>query len=119
MKENEIEKLAFLYVCGERDREILLGGRNMEFQDFCRLHYLVEILGLEQLNLELWKQFARNFKEQIEKNEQDRKNGILMIEEEMEQREFWIRDFLKGIPDKESKKFCEEAIGRVNSIGAY
>ena len=37
MNQADIEKYAFLYFCGEKDRDILLENRKMTFEDLERL----------------------------------------------------------------------------------
>lgn len=107
MRENDIEKLAFLYVCRESDRELLLGKREMEFQDFCRLDYLSGSLGLERFNLRLWQEHAWKFQEQIGKNGVESRQEV---EQGIQQRECWIWDFLEGIRDEETRELCKEVI---------
>ena len=40
MGQKDIEKFAFLFLCGKKDRDILLGKARMTFSDFDRLTYL-------------------------------------------------------------------------------
>lgn len=53
MHQKDIEKFAFLYLCGQRDRDILTGKERMTFEDFDRLFYITDFLGLDQMNLEI------------------------------------------------------------------
>lgn len=46
MHQNDMERFAFLYLCGQRDRDLLAGRENMSFQDFNRLVYITDFLGL-------------------------------------------------------------------------
>ena len=39
MKQIDIERFAFFYLCTEEDREMLKGTRKMSFPDFDRLTY--------------------------------------------------------------------------------
>ena len=54
MRQKDIEKFAFLYLCGQRDKDILAGKERMTFQDFDRLTYITDFLELDQMNLEIW-----------------------------------------------------------------
>ena len=52
MHQSDIERFAFLFLCGKRDREILLGKEKMTFSDLDRLTYVTDFLGLTRLNLD-------------------------------------------------------------------
>ena len=58
MHQSDIERLAFLFLCGKRDREILLGKEKMTFSDLDRLMYVTDFLGLKLYNLEIWNEFS-------------------------------------------------------------
>lgn len=47
MYQSDIERFAFLFLCGKRDREILLGKEKMTFSDLDRLTYVTDFLGLK------------------------------------------------------------------------
>lgn len=61
-----MEKFAFLYLCGKRDRNILLGKEQMTFSDLDRLTYITDFLDLKHYNLEIWNQYAGQFQEQFQ-----------------------------------------------------
>lgn len=42
MQQEDMERFAFLYLCGAEDRDILLGRKRMTFMDFDRLTYLID-----------------------------------------------------------------------------
>lgn len=63
MHQKDMERFAFLYLCGQRDRDLLAGRENMSFQDFNRLVYITDFLGLNLLSLEIWNKFSPQFKE--------------------------------------------------------
>ena len=44
MHQRDIERFAFLLLCGKRDREILLGKEKMTFSDLDRLTYVSDFL---------------------------------------------------------------------------
>ena len=46
MHQEDIEKFAFLYLCGQRDRDLLAGKERMTFEDFDRLSYITDFLGV-------------------------------------------------------------------------
>ena len=53
MHQSDIERFAFLFLCGKRDRAILLGKEKMTFSDLDRLTYVSDFLGLKLYNLEI------------------------------------------------------------------
>lgn len=56
MHQRDMERFAFLFLCGKHDRGILLGKEKMTFSDLDRLTYITDFLGLKLYNLEylLW-----------------------------------------------------------------
>lgn len=61
MHQSDIERFAFLFLCGKRDREILLGKEKMTFSDLDRLTYVTDFLGLTRLNLDIWHHYGELF----------------------------------------------------------
>lgn len=115
MHRRDIEKFAFLYLCGERDRKILVGEERMTFQDFDRLCYITNFLGLDQMNLEIWSRFSPQFKEQFEAV------GRLLEEncKDMEFREYdddirlhnkWLAEFCAATPNRGTKEYLIHTI---------
>ena len=99
MHQKDIERFAFLFLCGKRDRAILAGKEKMTFSDLNRLIYLLDYLGLDQL-------------EQL-KEIYDETAGIVSWDpaEEDERQEQWIREFLRQVPDRNSRKLLEKLLG--------
>ena len=58
MRQRDMERFAFLFLCGKRDREILLGKEKMTFSDLDRLTYISDFLGLKWYNLQIWNEYA-------------------------------------------------------------
>lgn len=54
MHQKDVERFAFLYLCGTKDRHMLLEKERMTFSDFERLTYLTDFFGLTDYNLEIW-----------------------------------------------------------------
>jgi len=52
MNQADIEKYAFLYFCGEKDRDILLENRKMTFEDLERFSYLTRVSEISCTDLE-------------------------------------------------------------------
>lgn len=113
MQKNEVERYAFLYLCGAEDRDRLTGRREMTFSDFERLIYLAECLELREFELEVWEKYERLFAEKEEKQEclecgtkAAWKPGgdEPSVEEAMERRRLWIEEFCRN-------SGCEEICG--------
>ena len=49
MEQAKIEQLAFLYLCNEHDKRLLLKKEKMPLADFDRLTYLIYHLGLRNI----------------------------------------------------------------------
>ena len=70
MQQRDMERFAFLFLCGKRDMDILMGKEKMTFSDFDRLTYITDFLGLKLYNLEIWNTYSEQFDEQFQKLEQ-------------------------------------------------
>lgn len=94
MQQEDIEKMAFFYLCGERDQKILKKTEKMAYLDFQRFDYLTRRLGFWEYNKRIWKEFSAEFKEKIEK---ERIVDVEQweIEEEMELEDEWWRELTK------------------------
>lgn len=109
MKQTDIERFAFFYLCGEKDRELLNGTRKMSFTDFDRLTYLTEILGLEAYNITIWNRYAGQFEKEIKQIEtscEDRSAGSW--QEQAQIQEGWIQDFYDRIEDEQIRKCLKQ-----------
>lgn len=62
MEQAKIEQLAFLYLCSEHDKRLLLKKEKMLLADFDRLTYLIYHLGFKEYHIKVWMEFAGNFK---------------------------------------------------------
>ena len=61
MNQADIEKYAFLYFCGEKDRDILLENRKMTFEDLERFSYLTDFFGFQKYHAQIWNKFSGQF----------------------------------------------------------
>lgn len=108
MRQKDMEKFAFLYLCGRKDRAMLTGKKRMTFQDFDRLVYITDVLGLDQMNLEIWNRFSPQFKEQLNALEGFFKDScddpeFKEYREDMQIHDEWFTDFCKSVPDDEAR----------------
>lgn len=62
MEQAKIEQLAFLYLCSEHDKRLLLKKEKMQLADFDRLTYLIYHLGFKEYHIKVWMEFAGDFK---------------------------------------------------------
>ena len=118
MQQKEIEKLAFLFLCGRRDREILLGKEKMTFSDFERLTYLINLLGLNEYNLEIIKRYSGQFEDKFRQVEMlEREMNIYedsdSVVVDIEKYEEWIEEFCSLVPDREIRKQIEELSSKI------
>lgn len=115
MHQKDIERFAFLFLCGKRDRAILAGKEKMTFSDLNRLIYLLDYLGLDAYSLEIWSEYGGQFKDQQEQLKEiyDETAGIVSWDpaEEDERQEQWIREFLRQVPDRNSRKLLKKLLG--------
>lgn len=109
MKQTDIERFAFFYLCGEKDRELLNGTRKMSFSDFDRLTYLTEVLGLEAYNIEIWNRYAVQFEKEIKQIETSCDDGSACSwQEQVQIQEGWLRDFYNGLEDEQIRKYLKQ-----------
>lgn len=112
MQQKDLEKYAFLYLCGQRDRYILSGKEQMKFEDFDRLIYITDYLGFRLLSLEIWNQFSGRFKSRFEEVDRLVENNLQYLEyreyeDDMQFPEKWITDFYASVPDQEAREYLE------------
>ena len=109
MNQADIEKYAFLYFCGEKDRDILLENRKMTFEDLERFSYLTDLFGFQKYRAQIWNKFSGQFEERFEALEHlyeesadiVRDNYISQNQEDLDdtdQQTQWKNDFLRNAP---------------------
>lgn len=111
MQRTDMERFAFLYLCGSKDEAILTGKEKMTYSDFDRLTYLTDFFGFTSYNLEIWNQYVGLFSEQFEAL-------IQLINEEYPEEldfseddsgyrlhEMWIGDFCKSATTENLKEW--------------
>ena len=54
MEQAKIEQLAFLYLCSEHDKRLLLKKEKMPLADFDRLTYLIYHFGFKEYHIKVW-----------------------------------------------------------------
>lgn len=116
MQQRDIERFAFLYLCGTVDRHILKEETSMTFMDFERLTYLTDFFGLTHYNMDIWNQFVGQFKIQfdaliemyneVDLEKTDEADHQDYAEDNQEQ-EVWVRDFCRHAPNKAIREWLE------------
>ena len=112
MEQAKIGQLAFLYLCSERDKRLLLKKEKMQLADFDRLTYLIYRLGFKEYHIKVWMEFAGEFKKEwdcLEALQETRccVGNIGNTESEIKLHEMWIRNFCKNTP-KEIREWIRE-----------
>ena len=115
MHQSDIERFAFLLLCGKRDRAILLGREKMTISDLDRLTYMTDFLGLKLYNLEIWNEFAGQFGEQFRQLEllYDENSSMVswdLTETDEHLHNRWFQEFCRQIPDRKIQRQIEEII---------
>ena len=112
MEQAKIEQLAFLYLCSEHDKRLLLKKEKMPLADFDRLTYLIYHFGFKEYHIKVWMEFAGEFKKEWDCLEALHETcgcvgNIGNTESEITLNELWIRDFYKNAP-KENREWILE-----------
>ena len=105
MEQAKIEQLAFLYLCSEHDKRLLLKKEKMQLADFDRLTYLIYHLGFKEYHIKVWMEFAGDFKKEWDCLEALQETGggvgnIGSTKSEVRLHEMWIQDFCKNAPEE-------------------
>lgn len=119
MQREEIEQFAFLYLCGTRDRRLLLGKEKMTFSDFDRLIYITSFLGLIHYNLKMWNQYSMQFQGQLECQEQSSEKRNIPLkpaeyEDDIRKQEQWLAEFCDNAPDQTSQDYLKKIVDRAD-----
>ena len=118
MHQQEVEYFAFLFFCGKKDRELLMGQRRMTFGEFERLAYLTDFLGFDAYSFKLWNQYAQEFErelQEVQSREMDgEENGVWVSaffrEREEDRQQKWIEEFFGNVPDKRGRQQLGEIL---------
>ncbi len=111
MRQEDMERFAFLSLCGKRDKALIVGEEKMKFSDFERLSYITDYLGLSRLNIEICNQLSGQFEEQldafcrlIEQEEPEEYTDDSGIQEK------WLAGFCAEAPE-EAQKYLRRVMG--------
>lgn len=118
MHQRDLQRFAFLYLCGSHDRDILLGKEEITFSDLERFMYLTDFFGLEYCNQEIWNEHSGRFTEQFQNleklyDENSEDESWEAAEEYNCLRETWLKDFCRRVPDENSWKRLENIVKQI------
>lgn len=118
MYQKDIERFAFFYLCGKRDRDMLLGNEKMTFSDLERLIYITDFLGLSKMYLEIWEEYGGQFLGQFQNLERIEKETFDIAsrdpsEMDLDQHEQWVMDFCRQVPDRQCRTLLKEIIRQI------
>lgn len=104
----EKEQRLFLCFCSNMDADMLLGKTPMSPENFQRLYYLIDALGLEHYSLalalekgDLMEKLSDEMEKELESDTLDIKKAVLL-------QETWIRDFLAQLPNDNCRQYLRE-----------
>lgn len=66
MRREDMERLAFLYLCEEGDRNILEQKKEMNLKDFLKFEYWTRLLGFWEYHKILWSGVGGEFRQELE-----------------------------------------------------
>lgn len=122
MKQEDIELYAFLFFCGEEDRDLLLGRKTATYKDFSRFLYLADFLGFDNFFQKLGDMFGEYFYENAKRKEHvyldgwKGEEGNEEIDEAignaMAEQEQWLADFC-GNARNWKKKLLRKIVGDI------
>lgn len=112
MEQAKIEQLAFLYLCSEHDKRLLLKKEKMPLADFDRLTYLIYHFGFKEYHIKVWMEFAGEFKKEWDCLEALQEMGgcvgnIGNTESGISLHKMWMQNFCKNAP-KESREWIQK-----------
>ena len=112
MEQAKIEQLAFLYLCSEHDKRLLLKKEKMLLADFDRLTYLIYHLGFKEYHIKVWMEFAGDFKKEWACLEALQETGgcagnIDSTESEIRLHKMWSQEFCENAP-METREWIRE-----------
>ena len=118
MHQSDIERFAFLFLCGKRDRAILLEKEKMTFSDLDRLTYVTDFLGLTRWNLDIWNHYGEQFQEHFQRLEQlyDETCSIVSCDKteiDLYLQDRWIQEFCNNVPDRKIRKELKELVKKI------
>lgn len=105
MKKLVMERMAYLYLSSEKERNLLLEKEQMKFYDFRRHDYLTGFLGLSNLNTYIWNHFSGRFKDYFDAIEKlaYQEEKYEDFEYDWQEQENWIKEFCENASESEQK----------------
>lgn len=106
MKKVEIERILFYYLCGEEMAEKMSQDKQITYEEFDKITYILIELRFCDLLVELWGTFYNQFQEDIDKSN----SGEVFenLDDEIEKCEKWLYEFSDNAPTEELKAILRE-----------
>lgn len=99
MRREDMERLAFLYLCGEKDRNILQTEENINLSDFLKLEYWTRVLDFWEYNKYLWNKFGKGLELELRnlgiRSDEGQAERKAKEKAELEQMEKWNKELLE------------------------
>lgn len=92
------EALLFLSLCPQSDISKVVKSGNLTLEDFERISYLLDQLGLQNYRFSFENKHADLLKELGNQIEDKVQTGMVNLAEELQQRELWSQEFLSQLP---------------------
>lgn len=106
MMKRKIEMWVFSHLCGQKDRMLLNGKREMSYDDFNRLTYLACFFHAHSVSTEIWRRHYPLFTEQFAEDA----TGAFYIcdmDKEIQKCDSWIEAFCKDAPSKAARRYLQ------------
>lgn len=119
MEELAMERMAYLYLSSEKERNLLLEKEQMKFHDFRKHVYLTDFLGFSDLNTYVWNQFSGQFKDQFDAIVDLIYEGLEDYEDlefDWKEQEDWIKQFCENAPESEQKWLQQWILARKQEL---
>lgn len=102
------ERCLYLALCPANDIPKLLGNEPVSSEDFSRISYLMERMGLQNLCCHFQMQHKKLLCAEADKILRDLEDDSADTEKEIQQLDIWEKEFLKQLPTERMKKILGE-----------
>jgi hypothetical protein len=105
----ELEKTFYLSICSADDAQKILGMNKMTCEDFERINYIVNSLGLDYFEIELSELFYLQSAELVERT-MDRLDDKMLLEDVVMRYEAWLEEFVQQIQNPNLQLYFKEKL---------
>lgn len=104
------ERCLYLALCPINDIPILLENESPSAEDFSRITYLMERMGLQNLCCDFQMQHKALLCAEADKILRDLENDFVDTEKEIKQLDIWDKYFLEQLPTQRMKRILKELL---------